>query len=1249
MVNKPTNSVVMWETDRPWMALPHFLKGEYVPLKRDSFVDNLKHCLQEATPFNKSHSAFWTWIKEEATDKQLEEVFTELKEKHSTGNGYTAAFNPALSFCTGSHNNVVLLGSLAQAKSAMFYLIPYQGKNKFPIDQSLSVLQTAMNHNNKYESTSADDRGTLQRSVKHLLERTLNQMHLKMELSDYQVTAALLGLPSMIETETFEYGSAVAIPNFRAVQRLHDQMQEENDNLYDLIASAREKMAAHGRKPIQPNAACDQDDNWSLQSFVVSDDEDSEMETAAQDADMATPVVEDGQQKPEVNWFDALGDLGYVQKVNLPSENPDDTSDPRAILVPKVALYLHRGNCLKDLNYYEYLALMKFQNKSCSDKTVKNFKDSQQFPMDPKFEGVGDCHHALRSKQATPLLVGKPPRHPGREPTDPETLEKWKTTKANPYAKHYLLIFRPETMEDNLSYSWDDLKDFVAKLQNDESFLSKARLMIMQNHMRGMPLSHRVNEMTSDFRGRNRDMWNEQEMEKYNSWLAYNQGLKNKMSLGTSMDEGKAGRDLSLESLREIRKQLAHDTQQKVLLESMNRQRNNQKELKPTSFTSQSQTRICDLSINMKAWRSLSDKKEDSTSTSHHNGMTMDDHIAESIAKLEARGAEKVTQQVGLYNLYADFFAGCGVAPPKVTLLHGGPGMGKTQVRNAIMGTSKFSGRFNLKTAFNAINACEMKGETTAYLISLKGGVQAISITGLNPDIIRDLERKGFSISSVVFIEEVSTQAPWHLAHLCKLCQDISNIHGEPFGGCHVMLIGDFTQLGPVRAGHTITQAVMDIHASREVRKWMAAQRKNASLAAKKKNKGDKTTSCPCRLVPQLSADHNRHNTNHPYRIGADIATAARWYELTQQQRAQRDHKHTEFVHGTYHGKRVAPDTIKRNYKLLSKGDIASSNKWVKAPILCCTNRERFTLTHSRAVAYARMMQCVVIRWPKQEGQWANKPPPEFVADAKEDPCFYDYYVQGCDGFVTENVYKELHIVNGLPVVFHSLKVRPEMQELLNLQMQHARPGEVITLPEAPLAVLVKIALDDNTPKPVAEALKSFSLEDEADDVDENSVIIPIIQFNCRWDASETPVYGSNDFSPSKVLLRHKLPLEPAFAITIHKSEGRTLDRVIIALSHCDVQGCNFTYDKIHVAFSRVTEGKHIRLLLTGRDEIEQWDSISYLGNLQQDPSIQFYFAGFRPRVENPCIDPNHNWERNKWCPKRANREFIRLVKENKM
>jgi hypothetical protein len=96
-----------------------------------------------------------------------------VKSRLPGSNGYVAAYNPVVTFCTGSHNNTIMLGSTEAAKSAMFYLIPYQGKVKFDFQQTLSILDSQLRQTEQYPSV-ADDSGTPQCTVKHLLTATLN-------------------------------------------------------------------------------------------------------------------------------------------------------------------------------------------------------------------------------------------------------------------------------------------------------------------------------------------------------------------------------------------------------------------------------------------------------------------------------------------------------------------------------------------------------------------------------------------------------------------------------------------------------------------------------------------------------------------------------------------------------------------------------------------------------------------------------------------------------------------------------------------------------------------------------------------------------------------------------------------------------------------------------------------------------------------------------------------------------------------
>jgi hypothetical protein len=224
-----------------------------------------------------------------------------------------------------------------------------------------------------------------------------------------------------------------------------------------------------------------------------------------------------------------------------------------------------------------------------------------------------------------------------------------------------------------------------------------------------------------------------------------------------------------------------------------------------------------------------------------------------------------------------------------------------------------------------------------------------------------------------------------------------------------------------------------------------------------------------------------------------------------------------------------------------------------------------------------------------------------------------------------------------LPFKYHSIKFDDETEKFLLEVLKSTAPGDVITMPHRPLCINIEVFMPYNTHNSVKRALKRLSIYNNLSTTPTHNPVIPIMEQSCSWDSNETPIYGGANFLPSKATFRHFFPLEPALAITVHKAQGRTLKRVIIALSHCDAKGCNFSYQQVHVALSRVRNSEHIRLLLTGHNEAMQWMSLLYIDNLRPDPSIRFYFAGFR---ECPVNNPNHNWLTNEWSAERANVKF---------
>ena len=120
---------------------------------------------------------------------------------------------------------------------------------------------------------------------------------------------------------------------------------------------------------------------------------------------------------------------------------------------------------------------------------------------------------------------------------------------------------------------------------------------------------------------------------------------------------------------------------------------------------------------------------------------------------------------------------------------------------------------------------------------------------------------------------------------------------------------------------------------------------------------------------------------------------------------------------------------------------------------------------------------------------------------------------------------------------------------------------------------------------------------------------------------------------PCKVFLSTTyFPFDLAFAMTIHKAQGRTMDRVIIALSEHPIQICKFKWSALYVALSRVKASTHVRLLLAKSDRDRS--TIKYITSLRKPPEIERYFSGF-PTSNGSIWDADLAY--NAACEKQSN------------
>lgn len=360
------------------------------------------------------------------------------------------------------------------------------------------------------------------------------------------------------------------------------------------------------------------------------------------------------------------------------------------------------------------------------------------------------------------------------------------------------------------------------------------------------------------------------------------------------------------------------------------------------------------------------------------------------------------------------------------------------------------------------------------------------------------------------------------------------------------------------------------------------------------------------------SSERSKYDKLSMTRKGCDIVKTATWMQLTQQHRAK-DKEHMLFLKKMEKGDSISLSDIKR-YRPLSPEDFSTiDSPWLDAPILVATNRERHNLLQTQCERYAKANGLHVYKWPVKHRKWEQKPAdPAQVDEALQDPCFYQYAVPTALGYVTGKVNKRALVLNGTPFRYHSfIPNSQEQQDQIDAQVSRLPAGGIVSLSEPPLIIIIELIV----PKRKISKWKKLTLVD-------GKVILPIKQNSGASEWHKTIVNGGEHYLPSKVLIKPTFPLEPAFVSTVHKSQGRTMRRVILALSERNASCCDMTYAHIYVALSRVRMADDIRLLLHEETSgVYNWSNLEYITSLKPDKAIKAFFAGFAERPDH--WDPN--------------------------
>ena len=125
------------------------------------------------------------------------QIGQEMSFETRKSNSHVTPFNYAVGACLSCNQAMIFLGNAEQCKSIIFYMIKYMVKDSTMLQNAAVLLVHAFKHVHKFKSV-ATDAGTPIRDAQQLVQRVVNSISGKIEVSDSLACASNLGLKSSI-------------------------------------------------------------------------------------------------------------------------------------------------------------------------------------------------------------------------------------------------------------------------------------------------------------------------------------------------------------------------------------------------------------------------------------------------------------------------------------------------------------------------------------------------------------------------------------------------------------------------------------------------------------------------------------------------------------------------------------------------------------------------------------------------------------------------------------------------------------------------------------------------------------------------------------------------------------------------------------------------------------------------------------------------------------------------------------------
>ena len=431
-------------------------------------------------------------------------------------------------------------------------------------------------------------------------------------------------------------------------------------------------------------------------------------------------------------------------------------------------------------------------------------------------------------------------------------------------------------------------------------------------------------------------------------------------------------------------------------------------------------------------------------------------------------------------------------------MLHGAPGTGKTFLIERLRDTTDIKMRI---TATSGIAAMSLKGSTIDRFLGLGRSKQKKKIKSKMQVVSENL-----GDATLIVLDECSMLGCRKLIELDTVLQKVKN-NSAPFGGLDIILVGDFAQLPPVKQDPILDAMV-----------------NSTSVYTDPSELSLETTALMQRF---RKFDLTKFNRSKSCKLLSSLLTRFRDFSAKA-------------------GSLTVDDI--RQIGFLTNKTLEEDPKFVEAPFLVATRKERDAITESAGILWAKRHNVPVYYWYKRSTSYNGSPKDaDIAAVSMSSRCcgVKSYYIEGAPCLLKRNIAPSSGYANG---------TRGNMTGIFypdDTVLPRGRAGELIQI-EPPEYICMQVS-DDNG----------------------------ITTVPCKKQSTDIEYYYKSE---KRKYYCWSCSVNLAFALTIHEVQGQTLDRAIVVLGRNIGRSIGrVTWSLLYVALSRVKKLEHVRFFPHGR------------------------------------------------------------------